>query len=102
MQTAIPGLFRTGIVAALLHGMTAGAAIADDNVVPRYKPSSRSPEALDIRSNSYGASRDAPDALEIGDRVPDFTVPRAGGGFVSLREVRSRGPVAIIFYRGHW
>jgi hypothetical protein len=75
---------------------------ADNEPVPRYKPSSRSPEPLDIRDNVYGASRNAPKALGIGTRIADFRVPRAGGGFVSLREARSQGPVAIIFYRGHW
>ncbi len=85
------------LVACLL----AGAAVAED-AFPRYKPSSRSPEPLDIRTNAYGASRDAPEALRIGDEVPDFVVPRAGGGEVSLAELRDDGPVAIIFYRGHW
>ena len=78
------------------------AALADDGAIPRYKPSSRSPEPLDIRSNAYGASRNAPDAHGIGSRVEDFTIPRAGGGSVSLSEARAAGPVAIIFYRGHW
>ena len=32
----------------------------------------------------------------------DGAIPRAGGGSVSLSEARAAGPVAIIFYRGHW
>lgn len=76
--------------------------MAAEDVYPRYKPSSRSPEPMDIRTNAYGASRSAPDALEIGDTAPDFTLPRAGGGTVSLSGARATGPVAIIFYRGHW
>ena len=83
-------------------GFLAATAASGADDFPRYKPSSRSPEPLDIRTNSYGASRFAPEALEIGDAVPDFSVPRAGGGTVSLADVRSDGPVAIIFYRGHW
>ena len=75
---------------------------AAEEAYPRYKPSSRSPQPMDIRTNAYGASRSAPDALEIGDVAPDFTLPRAGGGTVSLAATRSAGPVAIIFYRGHW
>ncbi len=74
----------------------------DEDLFPRYKPSSRAPAPLDIRTNSYGASKNAPDALQIGDFVPDFTLPRAGGGVVSLAETRETGPVALIFYRGHW
>lgn len=69
---------------------------------PRYKPASRSPEALDIRTNAYGASRSAPNALVIGDRVMDFSAPAVGGGLVSLRQTRQQGDVVIVFYRGHW
>jgi hypothetical protein len=69
---------------------------------PVYKPASRAPEPIDIRSNTYGASRSAPDALRIGERVPDFTVPRVGGGNLALESVRAQGDVVIIFYRGHW
>ena len=93
-----------GIVIALvvlLAGPAVHAASAKDGI-PRYKPSARSPAALDIRTNAYGASRSAPHALEIGDSAPDFSAPRSGGGLVSLRRVRQQGPVVIIFYRGHW
>lgn len=83
-----------------------GAAIAVTTAafgdVPRYKPSSRSAESVDITTNGYGASPDAPDALGIGDAAPDFVLPQAGGGEVSLQALRAKGPVALIFYRGHW
>ena len=69
---------------------------------PRYKPSSRSAEPVPILSAGYGASRNAPHALTLGDKAPDFEVPRAGGGTVRLSELRAGGEVAIIFYRGHW
>ncbi len=70
--------------------------------VPLYKPSGRSPKALDIRSPEYGASSSAPAALSIDAKVPDFVVPRAGGGDISLADLRAHGLVAIVFYRGHW
>lgn len=84
-----------------------GLAIAQDGDslrydFPRYKPSSRAPAAVDIRSNRYGASRSAPNALAIGEQAPDFSAPKAGGGLVSLRQLRKDGDVVIIFYRGHW
>lgn len=78
------------------------AGAVEEDVYPRYKPSSGASEALDIRSNAYGASRDAPNALGIADVVPDFEIPKVGGGSVSLKNLRKKGPVAIIFYRGHW
>jgi hypothetical protein len=81
---------------------TASLVSAETDQAPRYKPSSRSPQAQDIRSNAYGASRSAPDALEIGDQVTDFSAAMPGGGLVSLRAARRQGPVAIVFYRGHW
>ena len=89
------------IVLLLLHPTPTFAAQSTD-LTPRYKPSSRSPQAQDIRSNAYGASRSAPDALEIGDKVADFSAAMPGGGLVSLRSARRQGPVAIVFYRGHW
>jgi hypothetical protein len=81
---------------------TPRTGLADEKPYPQYKPSTRSPAALDIRGNAYGASADAPQALSIGDRAPDFSAPRSGGGLVSLRSVRKQGPVVLIFYRGHW
>ena len=81
-------------------GMADSTASAD--LTPRYKPSSRAPEALDITTNAYGYSRTAPGALGIGDQPAQFVLPRAGGGDVSLADKLAAGPVVLIFYRGHW
>ena len=81
---------------------TSHQAWSADEAVPRYKPASRAPTPIDIRTNGYGASRSAPAALGIGDTAPDFLIGRAGGGRVSLKELRTQGDVALIFYRGHW
>lgn len=67
---------------------------------PLYKPSSRSPAAIDISSSEYGARRLAPTALDIGDEVPDFVLPKYPNGTYSLSAANK--PVAIVFYRGHW
>jgi hypothetical protein len=77
-------------------------AIADDSAIPKYKPSSSSPLAIDIRSATYGASRLAPDALSIGDPAPNFEVARAGGGQLKFPNKTEAGPTVLIFYRGHW
>jgi hypothetical protein len=90
------------LTATLLAFIWQSFSYADEGQIPRYKPSSRSPEALDIRTNSYGASRSAPDAIGVGEQVVDFSAAKAGGGLVSLRQKRQQGDVAIIFYRGHW
>lgn len=98
--TAAPDLWCMLAIFTLLSLTLPGLAHAED--YPRYKPASRSPEAVDIRTNAYGASRSAPNALQIGDTAPDFEVAQAGGGSLSLQAMRASGPVALIFYRGHW
>ena len=69
---------------------------------PRYKPSSRNQEAIDLSLNSYGGSPLAPDALEIGDLAPDFELVVSGGRMFHLQSVLPASPVVIVFYRGHW
>ncbi|MBV1905145.1 MAG: hypothetical protein KUG75_03640 [Pseudomonadales bacterium] len=87
---------------AMLTGLSSSFVFAEDASFARYKASSRDIESRDIRTNLYGASTDAPDALGIDNIVPDFVLPKAGGGNVSLSELRENGDVVIIFYRGHW
>jgi peroxiredoxin len=41
-------------------------------------------------------------ALKTGQSAPDFTLPDAFGGEVSLKSLLSSGPVVISFYRGEW
>jgi hypothetical protein len=45
-----------------------------------------------------------PDANVAHDaaRVPDFVLPDQNGVPVSLAKLRARGPVHLVFYRGHW
>ncbi len=74
---------------------------AAETTVPLYKPSSRSPEPLDITKNAYGFSNTAPAALKIGDVAPNFVVP-GQGQMLELAKLSARGPVVIVFYRGHW
>jgi hypothetical protein len=45
---------------------------------------------------------DAPTALHVGERPPEFTLPDAAGRPVSLAEYRGKKPVVLIFYRGYW
>ena len=41
-------------------------------------------------------------ALTVGESAPDFTLPDAFGDLISLKALRSKGPVIISFYRGEW
>ncbi len=88
-----------GTAAGLSAGQPAWSA---DEGGPHYKPASRAPAPMDIRTNAYGASRAAPEALGIGDAAPDFLIPRVGGGQLSLAQTRAQGDVVLVFYRGHW
>ena len=36
--------------------------------------------------------------LQVGDRAPDFTLPRTFEESVSLADLRQRGPVLLLFY----
>ena len=36
------------------------------------------------------------------DAAPDFTLPDQTGKPVSLRQELAKGPVLLVFYRGHW
>lgn len=41
-------------------------------------------------------------AIGVGDEAPDFTLPSAAGGVVTLSELLLSGPAVVTFYRGGW
>ena len=40
--------------------------------------------------------------LKVGDTIADFTLPNATGQPVSIKELLTKGPAVIAFYRGGW
>jgi peroxiredoxin Q/BCP len=38
----------------------------------------------------------------VGDVAPDFTLPTATGGEVTLSQFRGARPVVLVFYRAFW
>lgn len=44
----------------------------------------------------------AQEALSIGDTINDFTAQNSSGKKITLSEELKKGPVVIVFYRGHW
>jgi peroxiredoxin len=44
----------------------------------------------------------ANNALSVGDRAPEFTLPDSLGNPVSSRQLLAQGPLVISFYRGGW
>lgn len=41
-------------------------------------------------------------ALPVGAKAPDFSLPQALGGMLSLSSFLAKGPVIVTFYRGGW
>lgn len=50
-----------------------------------------------IRENGGGENAPRP-----GDPMPPFILPDVTGRLVSLTSLLEKGPVAVMFYRGHW
>lgn len=53
-------------------------------------------------ANELFESGQAERAIGAGDLAPDFTLPNATGGTVSLKQLLRDGPVIVSFYRGGW
>lgn len=47
-------------------------------------------------------SQEKPEGLFINSKAPDFKVKDQSGVEVSLKELRKKGPVVLLFYRGNW
>jgi len=59
-------------------------------------------EAVDrlvARIHENGGGENAP---RPGEAMPPFLLPDESGRLVSLPSLLARGPVAVMFYRGHW
>lgn len=48
------------------------------------------------------AFKEGENALKVGDKAPDFTLPNAKGASISLNKLLNKGPVVVTFYRGDW
>src|SRR5260370_37670338 len=51
---------------------------------------------------ALAASGIAERALKVGERAPDFTLPNALGGPVTLSRLLEQAPAVVTFYRGEW
>jgi peroxiredoxin len=59
-------------------------------------------EAVDrlvVRVNENGGGENAP---RPGEPMPPFVLPDESGRLVALPSLLERGPVAVMFFRGHW
>lgn len=71
-------------------------AAAGREIFPAYG------EAIDrlvARVSENGGGENAP---HPGDVMPDFMLPDDAGRLVTLNALTAKGPVAVMFFRGHW
>ncbi|WP_314949373.1 peroxiredoxin-like family protein [Bradyrhizobium cosmicum] len=71
-------------------------ADASRQVFPAY---GAAVDRLVERLNGNGGGETAP---RPGDAMPPFMLPDAGGRLVALPSLLEGGPVAVMFFRGHW
>lgn len=57
---------------------------------------------LDRETEALLQSGISKNSLQVGQKAPDFTLPNATGGEVSLSSLIKKGPVVLSFYRGEW
>jgi peroxiredoxin len=79
----------------LAEQLTAYAA-AGREIFPAY---SEAVDRLVARICENGGGENAPRPGEI---LPTFTLPDENGRLVSLTSLLAQGPVAVMFFRGHW
>jgi peroxiredoxin/YHS domain-containing protein len=89
----------------------AGVAAAPQPLAPRLakmKDDANTRLPADVRDlyerniKAVAADPAIASALKVGDTAPDFDLPDARGGTVSLKALRAKGPVVLAWYRGGW
>ena len=48
------------------------------------------------------SAQDKPEGLFINSKAPDFKAKDQNGADISLKELRKKGAVVVVFYRGNW
>jgi peroxiredoxin len=71
-------------------------AAAGREIFPAY---AEAVDRLVARINASGGVEDAP---RPGDPLPPFILPDEEGHLIALNLLLDHGPVAVMFYRGHW
>ncbi|MBR0795824.1 AhpC/TSA family protein [Bradyrhizobium jicamae] len=71
-------------------------AAASREVFPAY---SEAVDRLVVRLRENGGGENAP---KPGEALPPFLLPDETGALISLQALIARGPLIVMFYRGHW
>ena len=85
----------SGMEGSLREQLEAYAA-AGREIFPAY---GEAVDRLVVRLHENGGGENAP---RPGEMMPPFVLPDETGRLVSLKSLIDRGPVAVMFYRGHW
>ncbi len=90
------------VLLALALGLSLSAAVADRRWWVRGVAVVQVLAAALFVYAFFGFARLPATRAEELARAPDFTLPDHLGRPVSLAETLARGPVLLVFYRGHW
>jgi peroxiredoxin len=71
-------------------------ALAGREIFPAY---GEAVDRLVVRLNHNGGGENAP---RPGEAMPPFVLPDEKGELVALPSLLAQGPVAVMFFRGHW
>ena len=71
-------------------------AAAGRKIFPAY---GEAVDRLVARIHENGGGENAP---RPGDPMPPFVLPDVTGRLIDLKSLLEKGPVAVMFYRGHW
>ncbi len=71
-------------------------AAAGREIFPAY---AEAVDRLVARINENGGGENSP---RLGEPMPPFLLPDESGRLVSLDSCLAKGPVAVMFFRGHW
>lgn len=50
----------------------------------------------------HAFAQDKPEGLFINSKAPDFRLKDQNDEWISLKDLRKKGPVVVMFYRGYW
>ncbi len=55
-----------------------------------------------IITTIFGNAQEKPEGLFINSKAPEFKATDQTGAEVSLKDMRKKGPVVVLFYQGYW
>jgi peroxiredoxin len=86
-----------------VRDLDAPLAVRLDCIAERVRTMSpRFADAVDAFVDRLAAAAAGSSAPAVGETLPDFLLPDEKGRLTSLSEMLARGPVALVFVRGHW